>query len=64
VAELWSKQVHQKVNIEENCLRSSDSHSENYSWVSHGKENEEVHPLVLGFLEEMMDPSVVLLQCS
>jgi hypothetical protein len=64
VAEFWSNQIHHEVEVEKNDLRSSNSHSKNDSWISQFEEDEEVQPLVIGLLEKMMNPSMVLLQCS
>ena len=62
VGEFWCEEIHKEIEVEEYCLGSSDSHSEHHSGTSHGQENEEMHTLILGLLEQVMDPSVVLLE--
>ena len=60
----WPEQIHQEIPIRNTYLRESKHNSERNSRVTHGQKQEEVHSLILGLLEEVMDPTVISLKCS
>ena len=51
-----------EVGIEEHSLRCSNHQAIQDAWVSELQEEEQMHALVLGLLEQMVDPAMVALQ--
>lgn len=64
VREFRCGQIHKEVHIEKYGLGCRDRESGKYTRVPHAQENEEVHSLVFGLLEQVMDPAIVLFESS
>lgn len=59
VDEPWAYQVEEKNVHESSHLRYTNEGSEQYSWLSHCQEKEQMHAFSLCLLQEMMDPATV-----
>lgn len=59
MADLGRQQIGEEKQIEEHALSTQDGQSEDRAALTYLHEREQVHPLVLGFFEERVDPTIV-----
>ena len=64
MTELREEKVHHEVEIEENTLSSCYENSKEDAWVPHGQEYEQMHPLILSLLQQMVNPPMICFQSS
>lgn len=64
VADIRGNHVCEKVGVEEYSLCQCDHNSKHDTGISLFEEEKEVHALIFSFLEQVVNPTMVTLQCA
>ena len=59
MAELWKQRIHEEIEVKEDRLGRGYENSEENARISHRQEYEQMHPLILSLLQQMVNPPMV-----